>query len=191
MAPERILLLHAVIPLWLLAGFADWLCHRRAAIETTSGAPESALHLLLLAEMGIPLLGALYLEVNALILLVLAIALVAHEITTYVDVRYAASRRHVGVIEQLVHSVLEMSPLIVLLLLASEHWPQALALIGAGDEPARFTLTPSPEAPSFAYTIALAIAIVVLALGPYLEELIRALRRDDRIEPAATQRARH
>lgn len=189
MAPERILLLYAVIPLWLLAGFADWLCHRRTAIESTSGAPESALHLLLLAEMGIPVLGALYLDVNALVLLVLAIALIAHEITTYVDLRYAAPRRHVGVVEQLVHSVLEMSPLAVLLLLASEHWPEALALFGAGDEPARFALTPSDEAPPLAWTIAFAIGIVALALVPYIEELIRALRRAAKTDATPLQQA--
>lgn len=176
MSPQLVLVLYAVIPLWLAAGFADWLCHRRSAIEATSGTPESALHLVMLAEMGLPLLAALYLEVNALILAMLAVAFVAHEFTAYVDVRYAAPRRHIGVFEQFVHSVLEMSPLFILLLLASEHWSQWLALFGFGDEPARFDLAVSSQPPPAAYTIVLLIAIVLLALGPYAEELVRGLR---------------
>jgi hypothetical protein len=46
-------LLYFILPLWLAAGFADYLCHRAAHIETTSGAKESLLHLVQLAEMGI------------------------------------------------------------------------------------------------------------------------------------------
>lgn len=127
MAPQLVLLLYLVVPLWLVAGFADWLCHRRSAIESTSGAPESVLHLLMLGEMGLPLLGALYLDVNALIFAILIVAFFAHEATAYADVRYAATRRHVSVFEQFVHSVLEMSPLAVILLLATRHWGQWLA----------------------------------------------------------------
>src|SRR5690349_23947212 len=33
-------LMYFVLPLWLVAGFADYLCHRAAHIETTSGAKE-------------------------------------------------------------------------------------------------------------------------------------------------------
>jgi hypothetical protein len=46
-------LLYFILPLWLAAGFADYLCLRAAHIETTSGAKESLLHLVQLAEMGI------------------------------------------------------------------------------------------------------------------------------------------
>jgi hypothetical protein len=175
MSPATALLIYVVIPVWLAAGFADWLCHRRAAIELTSGAPESALHLVMLGEMGVPLLAALYLEVNALIIGLMIAAFVAHEVTAYVDVRYASSRRDVGVFEQCVHSVLEMSPFAVILLLAAAHWPQALALFGFGDEPARFALVPSTQPPSAAYTAALLAAIGILAVAPYVEELVRGL----------------
>jgi hypothetical protein len=44
--------MYFVLPVWLAAGFADYLCHRAASIETTSGPKESLLHLLQLAEMG-------------------------------------------------------------------------------------------------------------------------------------------
>ncbi|HJT98757.1 MAG TPA: hypothetical protein VJ696_10625 [Rhodanobacteraceae bacterium] len=176
MTPQLTLLIYVVVPLWLAAGFADWLCHRRSAIASTSGAPESALHLVMLAETGVPLLGALYLDVNALILGVLVAAFIAHELTAWVDVRYAIARRRVGVFEQFVHSVLEMAPLAVIVLLASAHWPQWLALFGRGDEPARFALVRSSEPPPIEYTVALAVAIFALALAPYLEELARGLR---------------
>lgn len=175
-SPQLLLVLYVVIPLWLLAGLADWACHRRSDLKDTSGAPESVLHLLLLLEMGLPLLGALYLEVNALILGVLVVALCAHEATAYLDVCYAAPRRRVGVAEQFVHSVLEMCPLMLLLLLASAHWEQWLALWGMGAEAARLDLAPSALPPSPAYTAALVVAVTGFALGPYVEELLRARR---------------
>jgi hypothetical protein len=34
-------LTYFVLPLWLVAGFADYLCHRASHIEQTSGAKES------------------------------------------------------------------------------------------------------------------------------------------------------
>lgn len=69
-APAAQLLVWAVLPLWFIAGVADWACHRATAIECTSGTRESALHLLMLAEPGVPLLAALVFEVNALVLAV-------------------------------------------------------------------------------------------------------------------------
>jgi hypothetical protein len=47
-------LMHFVLPVWLAAGLADYLCHRAASIESTSGRKESLLHLLQFDEMGIP-----------------------------------------------------------------------------------------------------------------------------------------
>jgi len=175
MSQQHLLIAYGVVPLWILAGWVDWLCHRRSHIEDTSGTPESALHLLLL-EVGPPLLAVLYLEVDALILGVFCAAFVAHEITAFIDVRYAAPRRRIGVVEQFAHSVLEMAPLMVLLLAASAHWPQWLALWGLGDEPARGSLAASREAPPAAYSVGLVIALVVLGALPYLEELSRSLR---------------
>ena len=175
--PQQLILLYFIVPAWLLAGFADWVCHRRSHIESTSGVAESSLHLLLLAEMGIPLLGAIYLEVNALVLTALIAGVVAHEITTWIDLRVANRSREVGVVEQMVHSVLEATPMMVLLLLASAHWPQLLALFGAGTEEPRFTPEWSDQAPPTVYTVALAAAGTVLAVAPYVEELLRGVAR--------------
>ena len=38
--PTVIILMYLILPLWLAAGFADWLCHRASHIETTTGAKD-------------------------------------------------------------------------------------------------------------------------------------------------------
>ena len=176
MSPQLTLVLYVVIPLWLVAGFADWACHRASHIETTSGRTESTLHLLMLAEMGLPLLAALYLEVNALILGGLLLALLIHAGTSYIDVRYTISKRFISPIEQHIHSVLDMSPAMVFLLLGSAHWEQLLALFGLGDAPRRLQLAWSTQSPGVVYTVGLFSAITVLALIPFVEKWLRARR---------------
>src|SRR3954465_9350890 len=99
-------LMYFVLPVWAAAGFADYLCHRFSSIETTSGPKESLLHLLQFVEMAIPTLAAIFLEINALIILVMIVSLVLHQLTAMWDVRYAYHTREVIPIEQHVHSVL-------------------------------------------------------------------------------------
>jgi hypothetical protein len=60
--------MYFVLPVWLAAGFADYLCHRAAAIEVTSGWKASLLHLPQLGEMAIPTLAAIFFETNALVI---------------------------------------------------------------------------------------------------------------------------
>jgi len=48
-------LLYFTVPLWVIVGSLDYLCHRRTKIETTSGTLESAIHALMMAEAGITL----------------------------------------------------------------------------------------------------------------------------------------
>ena len=65
MQPDDILLgmlMYFVLPVWLAAGFADYLCHRASHIELTSGWRESLLHLLQFGEMALPILAAMFLE---------------------------------------------------------------------------------------------------------------------------------
>ena len=33
----KAMLMYFILPVWLIAGVADWLCHRASSIETTSG----------------------------------------------------------------------------------------------------------------------------------------------------------
>ena len=58
-----------IMPAWLIASYADYLYHRAIGIERTSGVGESLLHLLQFADVGLPLLSALFLEVNTTVLL--------------------------------------------------------------------------------------------------------------------------
>lgn len=104
-------LMYFVLSLWLAAGFADYLCHRASSIETTSGGKESLLHLLQFGEMAIPVLAAIFLEINALIILIMIVCLILHEATAIWDVSYAYGRREITPTEQHVHSFLEMLPL--------------------------------------------------------------------------------
>jgi hypothetical protein len=75
----RAALLYVVVPVWLVAGFADYLCHRASRIECTGGPKESLLHVAQLAEAGLPLLAALLLEINAGVILVMILCLFLHQ----------------------------------------------------------------------------------------------------------------
>ena len=172
----QFLLMYFVLPLWLAAGFADYLCHRASSIETTSGPKESLLHLLQFAEMAVPTLAAIFLEVNALVLLVMIVSLVLHQLTAMWDVRFAYHRREVTPIEQHIHSVLEMLPLTALLIVVALHWQQFLALFGAGAQPADFTIRlKEPPLPWLYITVVLTLVLLFEVL-PYAEELARTLR---------------
>ncbi len=72
------------------------------------------------------------------------------------------------------HSFLELIPLTGLTLIVARHWPQFLALFGAGGEPARFTLAWKGEPLPFAYVVAVLGAAALLG-ALYLEELARGL----------------
>lgn len=166
-------LLYAVIPAWLCAGLADWACHRATEIETTGGTKESLLHIAQLSEVGVPLLLALFFEINALIIATMIVGLILHQATAMWDVRWASATRTIRPIEQHVHSVLEMAPVMVFAGLAILHWPAVLDLIegrlslslGLKEQP-----LPVP------YLAALMVAVVAMGMVPYAEELLRCLR---------------
>ena len=102
--PTVLLLMFFIAPVWLLAGCADWLCHRATHIESTTGAKESLIHLLMFAEVGVPMLAVLFLQVNALTIVVMIAAFFAHEATALWDVSYAITAREVTPLEQHVHN---------------------------------------------------------------------------------------
>ena len=170
------ILMYFVMPLWIAAGIADYFCHRRTDIAHTAGPKESAMHLLMFIEIGIPLLACLLLEINALIFLVMILAFAAHEATALWDVSYATRYRRVGPFEQHVHSFLELLPLNAGILVAILHWPQFLALFGLGHESARWALRlKNPPLPG-GYVAIVLLAAVFLEILPYVEELLRGLR---------------
>ena len=104
------LLLGGVMSLRPGAGLADWYIHRRTRIEDTAGARESAIHALMFAETGVPVLLGLCCEVNASVLLSAYGAAGVHGATAYWDQVYAQPRRRVGPVGQPVHSLLEVLP---------------------------------------------------------------------------------
>src|SRR5436190_13993318 len=138
------ILMYFVLPLWLAAGFTDYLCHRAAHIERTSGWKESGLHLIQFAEMALPILAALFLQINAGVILLMIACFLMHEGTAYWDVRYASSTREITPFEQHVHSFLEMLPLMGLLIVIALHWDQFVSLFGMTSPDFRFSLKPEP-----------------------------------------------
>ncbi|WP_224544266.1 diguanylate cyclase [Mesorhizobium sp. CA16] len=187
--PMVLILMYFILPVWLVAGLADWLCHRATHIESTTGAKESLIHLLMFAEVGIPLLAAMFLEVNALVIAVMIVTFFIHEATAIWDVRYATTARTVSPVEQHVHSFLEMIPLMGLVIVVALHWGQFLALFGAGTEKARFDLTWKEQQLPVIYIAAVMIVIVLFELLPYVEEFFRGLRANSgRLVPDKARR---
>ena len=167
-------LVWCVLPLWVIAGFLDYLCHRNSRIEQATGSRESLIHWLMIMEMGIPLLLAVFFRINALLMLLMVVCLVAHEITGYYDLKLAMATRKVTIFEHQVHSALEILPLTALLLVMALHWPQAVALFGIGQERADFSLGPK-QLPRWGEIIPPASAFALLIVLPYLEEFLRGL----------------
>jgi len=141
LTPVWDVLMYVVLPLWVMAGFTDYLCHRASDIEHANGPAESLLHWLMLGEVGVPLLATTFLKINALLMGFMIVCLVAHEITGHLDLRLATRTRNVTAFEHQVHSFLEVLPITALLLLFVLHWPQAQALLGMGAERADLTLS--------------------------------------------------
>jgi hypothetical protein len=168
-------LLFFILPLWIVAGLADYVLHRRTHIEDTSGTKESLLHALQLVEAGIPVLMGLLLDINALVLLMMLVALLVHEATALWDVHVAIHRRHVGVLEQHVHSFLELLPFMGVSFVTILYWDQFLALFGLGNEAARFELRPKSPSLSPVYLVGTLSAVFLFIVLPYGEELWRCI----------------
>jgi hypothetical protein len=185
-------LMYFVLPIWLAAGFADYLCHRASHIESTSGPKETLLHLLQLVEMAIPTLAAIFLEINALIIAIMIVCLLLHEATAIWDVSYAYRTREVRPVEQHVHSFLEMLPLMGLLVTVTLHWGQFLALFGLGQEQAMWDLRLKEPPLPWAYVSLILTLVVFFEALPYLEELVRGLlvARRHPVVGAARKRAK-
>lgn len=171
-----ILLGFVVIPLWLAAGLGDYFCHRASFIERTSGTPESLLHLVQFGLVGLPIVAALFLDVNAGVLLVMILFILLHHAVAFIDVRYANSTRAVTPVEQMVHSFLELLPITAFLLIGTLHFGQFEALFGAGGEAAQFVPRLKPQPLPVWYSASVLGGALVLNFLPYLEELFRCLR---------------
>jgi hypothetical protein len=135
-------MLRFFVPLWTVAGAMDWYWHRNTDIEHTAGMRESVLHFGMFNEAGVPLLMALFLEINAAVFATMLAAIAVHELNAFIDVRYALNRREVKNWEQHTHSFLEVLPFAALSITAITHWGQFRALFSSG-----------PEKPDFAFRL--------------------------------------
>lgn len=161
-----------VFPLWLACGLADYLCHWRTDLARTSGPHESWLHALQTAEIAVPMLALLFLEVTAATLLLMTAGAAAHSFTAWRDVRYASRLRRIPPFEQYVHAFLIVLPLVALAVVVVLHWPVATAMPDAGAADWSLRLRDPPFAPA---TIAVVLgASFLFGLVPGAWELLHA-----------------
>jgi hypothetical protein len=158
-----------LLPLWLAAGVADYLCHRRTEIERTSGLHESLLHALQALQVGIALLAGLFLEITTLVAAVMIVAVVAHSATAYWDLAWTTGRRHISPFEQFVHGFLEWIPIVAVSVAIMLHWDQ----VAAGSFELRWKEDPLPPR----YVAMILAAVLAILLPPLLEELWRTWRQ--------------
>jgi hypothetical protein len=163
-----VLLGMVILPLWILAGLADWWCHRRSGIEHSSGLRENLFHLALFALVAAGAVATALLDINYLVLLVLIAVFLAHELLTWVELRYVNDRRHITPFEQMLHSFLEILPLLVVAVLAVDLLAAQPTGSGTWWVRLRHDLAPSPLVPA-------AIAVLLLNVVPLLEETFRCL----------------
>jgi hypothetical protein len=165
-----------LLPVWVLAGVADYLLHRRTAIELTSGAKESALHVLQVAEVGVPLLAGLFLEINSLVLALMIVFAIAHTLTALWDGTYTTPRRFISPLEQHVHSHLEYLPLVAVSLVALLHWDALLGIFGAGAVAPSWSLELKQRPIPTPYVVTVLLLVFVLQGGLLAEEAARTVR---------------
>jgi hypothetical protein len=164
----RLVVVWAILPLWIAAGVADWACHRRTAIERTSGSAENAFHWALFGQMGLAVVAVALLEITAGVLAIVVLLWLAHEATTWIELRYTVPLREVRPFEQMVHSLMEILPLAMLAALAVGHW-DALA---AGD----FGLRPKRQPWPATDFLVIGAAVAVFNVLPLAEEMMRCRR---------------
>jgi hypothetical protein len=165
------MLMYIVYPLWVAAGFADWACHRRTGIAATSGLKENLLHWLMYFEIGAGMLAVAFLEIDAAVLAIVFAVFIVHEATVYWDLDYSTLKRDVGPFEQMVHSFLELLPLLSLALLVE--------IADRGDWSIRLKDAPWP----LTYMAFAAIASLLFNAAPLLQETASCLRVRPRTPP--------
>ena len=170
------LILYGLLPLWGIAGFIDWCCHRATKVESTSGLEESLIHSLMGIQLGIPILLCLLFDINVLILLICLAMWLMHEIVAHWDVHFATPRRHISIWEVHVHNYMATIPLYLLMLIVILNWPVAVKT-ATFDWSGQFYLHLRTEhIGGRDYLPGYLAFMAVLCVFPYLEENIRCLR---------------
>ena len=160
-------LAYVAFPLWVAAGFADWICHLRTGIAQTSGLKENLLHLLMFVQIGLGIAAVVLLQINAAVLLLVFTIFLVHELTVYWDLNYSTLIRDVGPFEQMVHSFLEMLPLLSLAL---------LMVVAAGEGPPDWSLRLKEEPLPANYLLAGLLLVGVFNVVPLLQETYACVR---------------
>jgi hypothetical protein len=156
-------LMYAVLPLLIVAGFADWLCHRATEIEATSGLRENLVHWLMFGQVGSGIAAVMFFEVNTTVVLWVGFVFLLHEVTVWLELRYTVDRREVRPVEQVVHSFMEMLPLVAFAL---------LFVIASPGEGLRLRRAPLPEG----YVLYAGVGVLLFNVLPLAEETVRCLR---------------
>jgi hypothetical protein len=163
------LLMYVVLPLWIVAGLIDWWCHKHTRIELTSGYHESAFHLVMFIQTGLGALAAMLLQINLGLLALLAFLFLLHEGTTWLELRFVIERRQIKPFEQMIHSFMELLPLVAILLLA-----------GLYDGSGAWNLQLKTEPVLAMHLAIILLAVTFLNLVPLLEEAWRCRRHPPR-----------
>jgi hypothetical protein len=166
------ILLWGALPLWILAGGVDWLRHRHSHIEVTSGAREAGLHVAEYVSTAVPVLLGLYLEIDALVLVVMGVCVAVHSVLGWVDTGYTQPRRVIGAVEQVAHPFLELMPLFAFAVVVALH---AQVWSDSSDVDAwslKTRVVPLPRGVALGVTLALVPGLLLA-----LEELARCLRK--------------
>jgi len=170
------LILYVILPLWVTCGSLDYWCHRATKIEHNAGLVESIFHAAMGFLVGVPLWLAIFFEIDVLVLLLCFLFFVAHEIVAHYDVVWAGPKREITVWEQHVHAYLSTIPFYLMTLIACLRWDAFINTITLNWS-GRLHLTFRPEpVGSMSYVFWYAGFMLVVAIIPYTEEIIRCLR---------------
>ncbi|MGQ4381058.1 diguanylate cyclase [Streptomyces sp. SAS_267] len=173
---NRRFLLYGVLPLWFVPAVADWVMHRRSDIEHTSGVRESAVHALMMTEVGVPVVAGLTARVNPLVLSLMGGAAVAHGATALWDVSLATDTREVRPVEQHIHSFLEVLPLTAAAFTTCLHWDQVREVMRGASRAEDWKLLPKQRPLPARYLAGIAAGVGLCVALPYAEEMIRCVR---------------
>jgi hypothetical protein len=189
------LILYGLLPLWVLAGFIDYLCHRATRIHETSGMMESLMHLAMGAQVAIPMWLALTCKINSLILLLCFIVLVTHEVVAHYDVLFASPRRHISVWETHAHSFLETIPFFLTALVVCRNWGAFIKLVTldwAGQMTLELRDAPiGTEIGDRTFIARYFVFVIFCGLLPFAEELWRCWRYQRKQRTQSLQNTTH
>jgi hypothetical protein len=167
------LVLYGCLPLWLIMGLLDYICHRRTKIEENSGLKESLYHAVMGVQIGVPIFLGLYFQINVLILLVMIAALVFHIWIAHCDVQYARDTRPISMLEMHVHSFLETLPIFTVALLICINWSAFVDLITFHWVGHLSFIFSRPQGVTTNYIASYVVLMLFADVLPYAEEFFR------------------